>query len=542
MTRNQTPSRVIFESLDMSQVGVRDNCTERPIVKNLAEGPSFSENESHPEQNEDVDNFGYEADAMMGTSEFFQPQKEAVSKQSLFFSNELEGEKYCHAATERNTKASTPCYSITDQESADTIRKHAKRTSDLGTMPINYAEFLKKSDRSRQRKEDARAAISDTPLTSERCYLQESENYVGSDRFQRADNDEVRYHLTTMGDTEEACKLETKNFDNPLTKAPESYDRTHTRSSSVQLRRPRHLEDSSSKKNSREGIAYLERNSQSTLPTRKNSQSSSIHSSQQICTYPEETNYHLPVSALPQQQRSSRNESQTNLEDRLKGLEKRLSEMEDKNQGLKIEKDSAQLEFNDLLCELKQAKLATNSNSDIKGPKEAALKNEIKFLISKLLKVKGNLEKQSDELQSKRHPSISKPQRRSSVDHQGLHLDLSKVNSSQEQRKLIGTKPDLHRSSKVSAHSTSRDERVSTSNVNTGDNYQRQLKIKEGLLARVKSNKNSLNEAIQNFSKNVRSHSNLKDAYERRHSISVSTVATGQSKTYRAKTPILARP
>eukprot|EP01017_Pseudomicrothorax_dubius_P027422 TRINITY_DN3159_c0_g1_i4.p1 TRINITY_DN3159_c0_g1~~TRINITY_DN3159_c0_g1_i4.p1 ORF type:complete len:851 (+),score=229.93 TRINITY_DN3159_c0_g1_i4:157-2709(+) len=81
------------------------------------------------------------------------------------------------------------------------------------------------------------------------------------------------------------------------------------------------------------------------------------------------------------------------LEGRLKDTEYKLKEMELKNESLKLEKERAKIDAEKIALELRSTKMATNTEgtSVRRDESDCALKNEIKFLIGKLLKAKGKL-------------------------------------------------------------------------------------------------------------------------------------------------------
>jgi len=87
-------------------------------------------------------------------------------------------------------------------------------------------------------------------------------------------------------------------------------------------------------------------------------------------------------------------------DDRLDTLESKLRMAEQKNEKADIEKQRLQVELDRLVLELKQTKMEWALSEESKEECELALKNEIKFLINKLLQVKNtgvvNSSSQSD--------------------------------------------------------------------------------------------------------------------------------------------------
>ncbi len=85
---------------------------------------------------------------------------------------------------------------------------------------------------------------------------------------------------------------------------------------------------------------------------------------------------------------------------RLNTLESKLRMAEQKNEKADIEKQRLQVELDRLVLELKQTKMEWALTEESKEECELALKNEIKFLINKLLQVKNtgvvNASSQSD--------------------------------------------------------------------------------------------------------------------------------------------------
>lgn len=109
------------------------------------------------------------------------------------------------------------------------------------------------------------------------------------------------------------------------------------------------------------------------------------------------------------------NKEKSIIEEKLAELEKRLSESENANDNLQYEKEKLKNELVKIYQELKIAKSglqledSPNKNSNQKqiqnksmnNDKEATLKTEIKFLINKLLKAKGKLVKEKNDLSFK---------------------------------------------------------------------------------------------------------------------------------------------
>jgi len=88
------------------------------------------------------------------------------------------------------------------------------------------------------------------------------------------------------------------------------------------------------------------------------------------------------------------------LDERVNSLEYKLRSAEHKSEKADIEKQKLQVELDRLVLELKQTKMEWALSEESKEECELALKNEIKFLINKLLQVKNtgvvNSSSQSD--------------------------------------------------------------------------------------------------------------------------------------------------
>ena len=217
-------------------------------------------------------------------------------------------------------------------------------------------------------------------------------------------------------------------------------------------------------------------------------------------------------------------DSRAKIEERLKLLEQKLREMELRNQGLKVEKDKVQLEFEKLLLELKQAKIDTSAlGGDKKDEKELALKNEIKFLISKLLKVKNKLERQNEKVAMsqdlKRRPSLE---------------NSSVLNSVQNFSAVSGGPLS------VILPSNSQNNYTQSSSYHSHKEWPQNLYQKTVEDQDLKPSKGSLGEAIENFSKNIRSKSNMRSEGSKPGPMSNYNNVVKASN--RARTPLLARP
>ena len=223
---------------------------------------------------------------------------------------------------------------------------------------------------------------------------------------------------------------------------------------------------------------------------------------------------------------TSSTDSRAKIEERLKLLEQKLREMELRNQGLKVEKDKVQVEFEKLLFELKQAKLDTSALAgDKKDDKEMALKNEIKFLISKLLKVKNKLEKQNEKVASsqelRRRPSLENTRVLSNINNLSMNISsgapLGNAASNNPQKM----------SSQLASYLSYKE--------NSQGPYQQTAEDHD-----VKSNKGSLGEAIENFSKNIRSKSNMRSEVPKPNA--ANNYNSGLKTSNRNRTPLLMRP
>jgi len=263
------------------------------------------------------------------------------------------------------------------------------------------------------------------------------------------------------------------------------------------------------------------------------------------------------------------NGSRQKIEGRLKDLEWKLKEMELKNQGLRVEKDKVQFEFEKLMVELKEKRaesegMKKNTNEpwdEKKEEREVALKNEIKFLINKLLKVKNKLEKQSEELNVTKNSNIlgqsqlnfsmnsyQQPQGKKdySKEYGNLGGGLSNMVLTSQIKERENWNPANPQILKKSIDSESWN---GTSALNTSGSKLENYRISERGSA-----KSSLGVAIENFAKNVRSKSNARYDHNResqnQSNISLnygaaqkqieSTSAT--TRTHRTKGPILPRP
>ena len=260
------------------------------------------------------------------------------------------------------------------------------------------------------------------------------------------------------------------------------------------------------------------------------------------------------------------NGSRQKIEGRLKDLEWKLKEMELKNQGLRVEKDKVQFEFEKLMVELKEKRaesegMKKNTNEpwdEKKEEREVALKNEIKFLINKLLKVKNKLEKQSEELNVTKSSNIlgqsqlnysmnafQQPQGKKDYSKEYGNLGGNMLLTSQikERENWNPANPQILQKS-INSESWN-----GTSVLNTSGSKLENYRISERGSA-----KSSLGTAIENFAKNVRSKSNARYDHNReshnQSNISLnygaaqkqieSTSAT--TRTHRTKGPILPRP
>lgn len=240
-----------------------------------------------------------------------------------------------------------------------------------------------------------------------------------------------------------------------------------------------------------------------------------------------------PNLYMPQQINS---DPRTQIEERLKILEQKLSDMEVRNQGFN-EKSKTQTEFEKLLLELNQAKLDTSAlGGEKRDDKEMALKNEIKFLINKLLQTKNKLEKQNEDAFSnsqqnfKRRPSLENTSLLNVTANQTAN-NISVISSlgGQYSNQLINTS---QRSAPVQY----------LSYLNYRDNrspLHQRASIED---QSAKLNKSSLGEAIENFSKNIRNKSNLKPQPQYAAATHAANYGSLSKTINRAKTPSLIRP
>ena len=278
----------------------------------------------------------------------------------------------------------------------------------------------------------------------------------------------------------------------------------------------------------------------------------------------------------------SKNGSRQKIEGRLKDLEWKLKEMELKNQGLRVEKEKVQFEFEKLMSELKEKKAESEGmRASTAGPwdekkeeKEVALKNEIKFLINKLLKVKNKLEKQSEELNvTKTSNLLSQSQINQStcnMSHQQQHSNAKKDYS-----KEYGTLGGIQNMS-IMAQSRERENlnplHMQSMSLSTS---QRRSSIQKSIcreswndmsgishlnisatrpdnqskVADKSSIKTSLGVAIENFAKNVRSKSNARYDHNRdSQNISIQNsgsksrdldLSSATTRTYKTKGPYI---
>jgi len=273
--------------------------------------------------------------------------------------------------------------------------------------------------------------------------------------------------------------------------------------------------------------------------------------------------------------RSKGNGSRQKIEGRLKDLEWKLKEMELKNQGLRVEKDKVQFEFEKLMVELKEKKaesegMKKDSNEpwdEKKEEREIALKNEIKFLINKLLKVKNKLEKQSEELNITKSSNILS---QSQVNY-SIYQGQGKKDYSKEYGILSGLNNTL-----LTSQIRERENwnpltmQSNQSNMQTSQNLRKSIgsemwngasqlntsvaKLENYRVTERGPNKSSLGVAIENFAKNVRSKSNARydhnrDSQNQNMSLNYSGMKGGESnvnsattRTHRSKGPILPRP
>jgi len=263
------------------------------------------------------------------------------------------------------------------------------------------------------------------------------------------------------------------------------------------------------------------------------------------------------------------NGSRQKIEGRLKDLEWKLKEMELKNQGLRVEKDKVQFEFEKLMVELKEKRaesegMKKNTNEpwdEKKEEREVALKNEIKFLINKLLKVKNKLEKQSEELnvtkssnilgQSQLNYSMSSYQPQGKKDYSkeygNLGSGLNNIVLTSQIKERENWNP-AHQNPQILQRSINSESWNGASVLNTSGSKLENYRVSER-----GSTKSSLGVAIENFAKNVRSKSNARYDHNResqnQSNISLNYGAQKQiesisatTRTHRTKGPILPRP
>jgi len=266
------------------------------------------------------------------------------------------------------------------------------------------------------------------------------------------------------------------------------------------------------------------------------------------------------------------NGSRQKIEGRLKDLEWKLKEMELKNQGLRVEKDKVQFEFEKLMVELKEKRaesegMKKNTNEpwdEKKEEREVALKNEIKFLINKLLKVKNKLEKQSEELnvtkssnilgQSQLNYSMSSYQPQAKRDYSkeygnlGSGLNNIVLTSQIKERENWNPASMQPQNPQILQRSINSESWNGTSVLNTSGSKLENYRVSER-----GSTKSSLGVAIENFAKNIRSKSNARYDHNResqnQSNISLNYGAQKQiestsatTRTHRTKGPILPRP
>lgn len=593
------------------------------------------------------DNYGNECDAMMGTSQFYQPFREVVDNNCLN-GKEEEEEMTTRFKTYKNPQVHNSIDSaIIEEENKKQIqtteKKLSRRNSDVVNIPINYDEFLKKTERSRLRSEGT-----DTTLNSERCnyYNEQVNKKMVPEIAQKTDGDEVRYHTSRL-ETSEVPKLE-----NVLLKHSRGVfgntaiiGETSEEEQQIQEQQPAFMYNppllyntlqagnisqeklhqyvatqfSTQKKSGHfsnsihenGGMEGHNKQQLDQLDKKYKNSNNSRNSSTMIHKSPSLSSLISSQKHLQQQEQSSpsslkgqdRKQSQllasafageSKIERHLQNLEKRLFQMESMNDDLTAEKNKVKEEFQSLLSDLQQAKqnnnLASTAGAELKnGEKEGALKNEIKFLIGKLLKVKTNLEKQSEEMMminssgvqtKKPHHShnMPPPHRRASVqsEQDKYTSELHNVQSNplymtcSSSPPISGTYSSNSTIKKNTKNFSSNNNSLLSDAINSGSNstanynsnnsikntkslekiHQKQQIIHENLLEKMKITKSSLGQAIENFSKNVRCRSNLRDNWNRENINNNSSFSTKTSNRYgrpqdettaRAKTPVLAR-
>ena len=84
--------------------------------------------------------------------------------------------------------------------------------------------------------------------------------------------------------------------------------------------------------------------------------------------------------------------------DKLREVESRLKDTEDKNCMLHEEKVGLQMHFENIVTQLKRAQMQLAMNEEEKSENEINLKKEIKFLIGKLLKAKNKLSEEKNSI------------------------------------------------------------------------------------------------------------------------------------------------
>lgn len=596
------------------------------------------------------DNYGNECDAMMGTSQFYQPLREVIDNNHFKGEEEEDEEMTTRFKTDRNPPVHNSIDSKAEEESKRQIqtteKKLSRRNSDIVNIPINYDEFLRKTERSRLRSEGT-----DTTLNSERCnyYPEQGSKKMVSEIAQKTDGDEVRYHTSRLetenvwlkqsrggfgnemiiGETTETTEEDQQISEQQQQSSRFKYNppnvhntqRTNSMSSIVQKseeetrfstqKKAGHFSNSTNEHNNIEyNDEHDHREKKSKNATNSRNTSITMNKSPSLSSLmPEQKSMHHRLSSSPSSLNGQKGKSpqlstsgyaggESKIERHLQDLEKRLSQMESMNNGLTAEKNKVKEEFQSLLFELQAAKQNTQLASTVGperkdgGEKEVALKTEIKFLIGKLLKVKNNLEKQSEEMsminsmnnsgvQTKkqqpsqslhslnRRGSVQSNQERYSSEPQNNPLYMTgnsnsplsvaySSNSTIKKNSSTGSSNHSNNPSYSSSHNTSEyNSNGSVKNTKSIENiHQKQQIIHENLLEKMKITKSNLGQAIENFSKNIRCRSNLRDNWSRDNSCNNSSRSSTNSNkvnggygrtqdenlTMRAKTPVLARP
>jgi len=439
-----------------------------------------------------------------------------------------------HAASKKSfEKVSTTSSTVDNRpEKLSQAEKKPKRNIDIDSIPINYQEYVKKTDRSRLKTETEHSLMAevgmDNHLKSDPIIIttQEEQPQFGTSHFMMDNNELVQ-------------KFPSGHYTDDDKHDYDDVDRLFERGDLDDDFVSERLSHAFKKKTNRVIGKSFTRDDLDNRPSIMMNPMQSVQEYDMKDTF--ETQFSTDMisgkgkattrrSVMGQGEEKKPSESRSRIEERLKGLEHKLREMELKNQGLKVEKDKVQIEFEKLMLELKQANADTSMlEGNKKEEKEMALKNEIKFLINKLLKVKNKLEKQSEELNSTK---INASQ----------SLNYSQVNSSV----MLPSNSMSYFYKDKSSVDVSRSY-MGNSIVMNSTNANKSYAEMENFDISESRSKNTLGQAIENFAKNIRSKSNMRYDHSRvsqnlaQSHNSINTASVTNLNSQRARTPLLER-